>query len=162
MEPTPTLLPKKGIFHNPRKVFNKQLLAQLKQWRSAGDEIVLFADLNEYIYEGKVAKLLNAEGLCMEEVVLKYTGQKTPPSHIRGSKPITGTFATPGIVYYNSYVSPHGGGVGYHRFQIHDFCAESMLGIKYSKYIKPTGRALRCQVERTVKKYNKVLKELML
>ena len=94
---------------------------------------MLFADLNEdiyiYIYEGTLAKLLNAEGLCMDEVVLNSRGQKIPPSHIRGSKPITGTFATPGIVCCNSCVSPHGGGVEDHRFQIHDFCAESMLAV---------------------------------
>jgi len=49
---------KKGIFHNPRKMSNKQLLAQLKQWRSAGEKIGPFADLNEDIYEGKIAKLV--------------------------------------------------------------------------------------------------------
>jgi len=44
-------------------MFSKQLLAQLKQWRSAGEEIMLFVDLNEDIYEGKTAKLLEDEGL---------------------------------------------------------------------------------------------------
>ena len=91
---------------------------------------MLFADLNDDSYKGKLAKLLEAEGLCMEEVVQKSTGQKTPPSHIRGSKPaITGAFATPETVSCNSYVSPHGGRAGDHRFQVHDFYAETILGM---------------------------------
>ena len=33
---------KKGIFHNPRTMFFRQLTALLKKWRAAGEEIILF------------------------------------------------------------------------------------------------------------------------
>ena len=70
--------------------------------RLAGDDIILIVNLSENICDGKIARLLGAEGLCVEEIVQKPTGQKIHHNHIRGSKPITGTLATPGIVCSNS------------------------------------------------------------
>ena len=74
---------------------------------------------------------------------------------------IVGTFATPGIVCTNSYLSPHGAGIGDHRFQIHDFDAHLVLGTEYPTTVRPSGQALRCKVARTVNNYNKVLKQLL-
>ena len=141
-------------------MFGKHLMAQMKQWKAAGEEIILFADLNENIYTGKLAKQLSEE-LGLNDVVESSTGTKSPASHFRGKVPITGCFSTPDIVCLNSFVSPHGGGVGDHHFHVHDFCAKSMLGLDYPKTVKPSGRPLRCEVERTVKKYNTVLKQLL-
>ncbi len=44
-----------------------------------------------------------------------------------------GTYATPEIIYTNSYLSPHGAGVGDHRFQLHNFDAHTVLGTDYPK-----------------------------
>lgn len=52
--------------------------------------------------------------------------------------------------------------VGDHRLQIHDFCASSVLGIDYPKLVKPAGRKLRCDREKSVTAYNRVLKQLYL
>ena len=49
---------KKGNFNCPRKVFGKQLITQLKAWRAAGDNIILFVDLNENIYTCLLARQL--------------------------------------------------------------------------------------------------------
>jgi hypothetical protein len=62
----------------------------------------------------------------------------------------------------NSYLSPHGAGVGDHRFQLHDFDAHTVLGTDYPKTVCPQRRALRCRVECTVKRYNKVLTKLLI
>ncbi len=75
---------------------------------------------------------------------------------------IVGTYATPGIICTNSYLSPHGAGVGNHWFQLHNFDAHTVLGTDYPKTVHPQGRALRCGVERTVKWYNKVLTKLLI
>jgi hypothetical protein len=56
---------KKGNFNHPRKIFGKQLLTQLKAWRAAGDKIILFADLNENIYTGPLARQLRGDGILM-------------------------------------------------------------------------------------------------
>ncbi len=49
--------------------------------------------------------------------------------------------------------------MGDYRFQLHDFDANSVLGIEYPKTVRPTGRAIRCKVVRTCKKYIKMLKK---
>ncbi len=95
----------------------------------------------------------------MEEQTLKPTGRQAPYSHQSRKTPIVGTFATPGILCTNLYLSPHGSGVGDHRFQLHDFDADSVLGSEYPKTVRPTGRALRCEVTRTRKKCIKKLKK---
>ncbi len=74
---------------------------------------------------------------------------------------IVGTYATPGIICMNSYLSPHGKGVGDHWFQLHNFDAHRVLGTDYPKTVCPHRRALRCGVEQTVKWYNKVLRQLL-
>jgi len=153
---------KRGIFHSPRLLFTRHLVAQLRQWRAAGDEIILFLDANEDLYRGDLAKELQGDDLLMTEQVLQSTGQEAPFSHQTGKIAISGTYATPGIVCRDSYVAPHGSGVGDHRLQIHDFCARSVLGIDYPKLVKPAGRKLRCDREKSVKTYNRVLKQLYL
>jgi hypothetical protein len=150
---------RKGNFLNPRDIFRRQLITQLREWQSKGNEIILFADLNENIYTGPLSQELQQPGLLMEEQTLKFTGRQAPYSHQTGKTPIVGTFATPGILCTNLYLSPHGSGVGDHRFQLHDFDANSILGIEYPKTVRPTGRALCCEVVRTRKKYIKKLKK---
>ncbi len=153
---------KKGIFHDPRKAFSWQLIMQLKHWRAKGDKIILFADLNENVYTGQFAKLLQGDDLLMCEQTLRSTGTKAPFSNGHGKVVIIGTFATPGIVCTNSYLSPHREGVEDHWFQVHDFDSSSVLGTNYPKSIRLSRRALRCGVERTVKKYNKLLRQMLI
>ncbi len=62
----------------------------------------------------------------------------------------------------NSYLSPYGAGVGNHRFQLYNFDAHTVLGTDYPKMVHPHGMALQCGVERTVKWYNKVLRQLLI
>jgi hypothetical protein len=59
-------------------------------------------------------------------------------------------------------LSPHKEGVGDHWLQVHDFDASSVLGTNYPKLIRPSGRAFHCGVEQTVKKYNKVLRQMLI
>ena len=152
---------KRGIFLKPRKLFATQLVAQLKLWQSAGEEIILFADMNENIYTGSLGRRLWLDGLLMEEQTLRSTGREAPHSHQSGQVAIVGTFATPGIVCTNLYLSPHGAGIGDHRFQIHDFDAHLVLGTEYPSTVCPSGRALPCKVAQRVNNYNKVLKQLL-
>jgi hypothetical protein len=93
----------------------------------------------------------------MSEETLLSIGSDAPFSHVQGTEAIIGTFVTPGIVCMNLFISPHNEGVGHHRFHIHDFDAGSVLGTMYPKFIHPAGGTVCCGVERTVKKYNKVI-----
>jgi hypothetical protein len=98
----------------------------------------------------------------MEEQTLRLTGKEAPHSHCTGKVAIVGTYATPGIICANSYLSPHGAGVGNHWLQLHNFDAHTVLGTDYPKTVRPQERALRCRVERTMKWYNKVLRQLLI
>jgi hypothetical protein len=131
-------------------------------WREAGEEVILFIDVNKNIYTGPLVKALQGYGLQMEEQTLCLTGKEAPHSHCTGKVAIVGMYATLGIICMNSYLSPHGAGVGDHRFQLHEFNALTVLGTDYPKTVHPQGRALRCGVERTVKWYNKVLTKLLI
>jgi hypothetical protein len=118
--------------------------------------------MNENVYTGSLARHLRSDGLLMEEQTLHSTSQEAPHSHQTGQVAIVGIFMTPGIICSNSYLSLHGAGVGNHRFQVHDFNAHLVLGTEYPTTVRPSGRALRCKVFRTVTKYNEVLKQLLI
>jgi hypothetical protein len=152
----------KGNFNKPRKVFSTQLLTQLREWQAVGEEIILCIDVYKNLYTSPLAKVLLGEVLMMEENTLWSTGREAPHSHCTGKAAIVGTYATPGIICTNSYLSPHGTGVGNHWFQLHDFDAHTILGTVYPKTFRPNKRALCCGVEQTVEQYNEVLRQLLI
>ncbi len=98
----------------------------------------------------------------MEEQTLCSTGKEAPHSHCTGKVAIVVKYAILGIICTNSYLSPHGAGVGNHQFQLYNFDAHTVLGTDYPMTVCPQGRALRCRVEQTVKRYYKVLRQLLI
>ena len=57
-------------------MFSTQLLTQLRAWCAAGEEVILFIDVNENTYMGTLAKALQGNGLWMEEQTLCLTGKE--------------------------------------------------------------------------------------
>jgi hypothetical protein len=129
-------------------------------WHAACEEVILFIDFNKNVYTGPLAKTLQGEEPQMEEQILCLTGKEAPHSHCTGKVAIVGTYATPGIICTNSYLSHHSTGVGDDQFQLHDFDAHAVFATDYPKTVRPQGRALSCRVECTVRRYNKVLTKL--
>ncbi len=41
---------KKGNFNKPRDVFHTQLVTQLRAWQAAGEEVILFIDVNKNVF----------------------------------------------------------------------------------------------------------------
>jgi hypothetical protein len=151
-----------GNFYKPQEIFSTQLITQLRAWWAVGEEITLFIDVNKNIYTGPLAKALGGNTLQMEEQTLCLTGKEAPHSHCTGKVAIVGTYATPRIICTNSCLSPHGTEVGDNQFQLHNFDAHTVLGTDYSKIVCPHGRVLCCGVDRTTKRYNKVLRQLLI
>jgi hypothetical protein len=135
---------KNGDFNKPREIFSSQLITQPMAWCAAGEEVILFIDVYENIYTAPLTKALQGNRLRMEEQTLRLTGKEAPHSHCIGKVAIVGTYATPGIICTNSYLSPHGAGVGNHWFQLHNYDAHTVLGTNYPRTFHPQGRALRC------------------
>ena len=42
----------------PNKLFRLHLIKQLTKWRAAGDQIILFMDHNEHVYDGPLGRAL--------------------------------------------------------------------------------------------------------
>ena len=75
----------------PRVKFREDLGKLLKEWRAAGDKLIVCLDANENIYMQALGKLLtDPEGLGMIEAVGRYTGKKIGLTYFRGQLPIDG------------------------------------------------------------------------
>ena len=67
------------------------MVKKLKEWRDAGDQLIVCMDTNKDIYKGSIGKALtDTTGLGMKEVVSNFTGQKIGATFFRGTKPIDG------------------------------------------------------------------------
>jgi hypothetical protein len=152
---------KKCNFNKPREIFSSQLITQLMAWHAVGEEVILFIDVNENICTSPLAKDLRGNGLQMEEQTLRSTGKEAPHSHCTGKVAIVGTYATPGIICTNSYLSPHGAGVGNHRFKLHNFDAHTVLGTDYPNSLS-SRKVTSLQSGTHSETVNKVLTKLLI
>jgi hypothetical protein len=58
-------------------------------------------------------------------------------------------------------MSPHSAGLGDHRYCIYDLEAASILGAPFPTIHKPAARLLWMEVERNVRRFNKVMEQLV-
>jgi hypothetical protein len=75
---------KKGNFNNPGEIFSSLLITQLRVWRAAGEEVILFIDVNKNVFMDPIAIALQGNGLRMEEQTFCLTGKEAPHSHCTG------------------------------------------------------------------------------
>jgi hypothetical protein len=144
----------------PHALFERDLIRQLLEWKSAGDEIILFMDVNDHAYKGRIPRRLGERDLMMTERFMAANGFEAPNSYYRGLRPITGCYCTQGIDCVNVFVSPPRAGAGDHRYWIMDFDAKSVLGAGYPHLVRPKGRRLKTAVKRTRVAYVKRLRKL--
>ena len=62
----------------PRTIFVDHLALQIKQWKAAGENVLLFIDANSDAYDGILAKALTADDIYMREVCRDILGHKSP------------------------------------------------------------------------------------
>jgi hypothetical protein len=151
---------KRDNFDDPRDIFNEDLLALLRKWRAAKEEVILMGDFNEDIYKDKLGRALLGDDIQMCEQYHRLCGEKAPFSHISGKRPIMGVFSSPGIDCTAALVCAHKIGVGDHRMHVFDFSSKSLLGIESPVAKRPSGRNLHCSIERQRVNYNRVLIQL--
>ncbi len=73
----------------PRVKFREDLGKLLREWRAAGDRLVVCINANKNIYTQALVKMLtDTKGLGMIEAVGQYTGKKIGPTYFRGQLPI--------------------------------------------------------------------------
>jgi hypothetical protein len=150
----------RGEICNPREMFCTNLISLLRQWKDAGDEIVLLGDFNENVYSGNLARFLSGDDLRMHELCQRITGLPLPHTHIRGSVPIDAVFCTAGIDRVAIALLPSPFGIGDHRVFMVDVTSASMLGDIFPRVIPATGRLLNCASDRIKNNYTRVLNQL--
>ncbi len=113
----------------PRKLFCKDLIAQLHKWWAEGDHMIVCLDANKDIYKNSLGKaLMGAGGLSMKEVVGEFTGQKVGSTFFRGSKPTDGVWVMADVEISNACIMPTGYGIGDHCMFIMDIVKLSLVG----------------------------------
>jgi hypothetical protein len=118
----------------PLILFCKHLIKQIKQWRAAGERIVLFMDHNKQVIKGNLGhKLADKEGLDLREAMLHHTGSSPGATFFRGSRPIDGLSVSSNLDISNACITPFGYGVGDHQAFILDIPTKSMVGVDQVK-----------------------------
>lgn len=142
----------------PRRRFESDLLALLKEWRAEGRRIILCLDANDHVYRSRLgAALVNSPELDLQETILSTTGQHLTATHFRGSRPIDAVWATPDLDIANACAMPIGFGVGDHRSFIVDFRTSSMVGTQPQPVKRPAARRLNTKIPRCAETYNFLL-----
>ena len=129
----------------------------MKQWRAAGERLVLCLDANENIYRAKLGRqLTDLHGLGMRKVVGDFTGKWLGATFFRGSKPIAAILVTGDLDVAHACVMPVGYGVGDHRLFVIDFATASMIGTCPPKIVRPALCRLNTKISGCDLRYNRV------
>ena len=79
---------------NTKELFRKDLLTQLRKWRTKGNRIIPMMDANGDVIDGALCKQLHKADLSMNEVVFSQTRRKGPKTYFRGSVAIDSIWVT--------------------------------------------------------------------
>ena len=78
-------------------MFRKNFAEQCGKWRKDKERLIIVLDANEPTMDGPLRKMLEAEGVGLEEFSHKYWGRKPPNTYINGEIPIDAGYKTPDI-----------------------------------------------------------------
>ena len=81
---------------DPRQQFDSDLVELLTNWQNDVIKIILSIDANENIMEGDFHDLMLELGLV--NIHDAYGNEPIPPTHDRGSHPISGMYASPTLI----------------------------------------------------------------
>jgi hypothetical protein len=122
----------------PDKLFWHHLLKHVQEWRTAGDQIILFMDHNKHTYDGRLGRALaDTSSLELRKAVLQYTGTQMGATFFRGSKPIDGLWVSSNIDIANVCIMPFRYGVGNHHMFVLDVTLESFIHKTPTKILHP-------------------------
>jgi hypothetical protein len=142
----------------PLILFRKHLILLIKQWRAAGERIILFMDHNEHVTDGRLGKALaDKDGPDLSEAIKLHTGASPGATFFRGSQPIDGIWISSDLEISNACVMPFGFGVGDHRAFVLDIPIESLVGENPVKIVRPVSRRLNSRLPKCGEAYTESL-----
>ena len=143
---------------HPLSNYDRDLSTLLREWRRAGDEVILCIDANAPLHKGRFQRMLASRDIALTELFYRQYGRQPPPSHRDGSKPISGIFVTPGIDVGGVFASGHNSLTqGDHRIWFVDIDMRSLLGCYTPTPKRIAGRLLKCKNEKLRRKYVSML-----
>jgi hypothetical protein len=132
----------------------------MKQWRAAGERLVLCLDANKNIYRAELGwQLMDLHGLGMMEVVGEFTGKQLGATFFRGSEPINAIWATSDLKVAHACIMPVEYGVGDHRLFVVDFSTASMIGTCPPKIVRPALCRINTKIPGCALRYNRALQK---
>ena len=97
----------------PRQQLIQDLVQFIISIREGNNKVILVADINEHVLNGKLPKELKRIGMI--EAHVKKFNIPGPASHITGSEPINGIWVTDDITPTEVSILPHKFGAGDYR-----------------------------------------------
>ena len=151
---------RRGDNRYPLTIMIEDLLRHIREWRLAGEEVLLALDANQDVYDGTLGMALSHPPFDMGCMMEQATGSRVPNSHHRGHVPISTIYGSKGIQTGDGMVYPHFYGIGDHRVFVLEVSAESLFGGDYPSVGRPNSRILNCRIDRVRRKYCRILKAL--
>jgi len=143
----------------PRDQILLDLQAQIEQWQSEGDMVIVLADINEDIRLEPIPSSFRQMGLS--EITLVQHGHQGPNTHNRGTMPIDGIFIPTSLIpaVRSGYFAFGEGIPSDHRAIWLDIPLATLGWFQVSEPVPLRARRLKCNDPRIIRKYNEALQE---
>ena len=139
---------------DPRTQFDKDLKALLISWHEINIRVILCIDANDDVEKGKFKDMIDEIGLINAHTNLY--DEHLPPTHDRGSRPISGIFITRTLEPMRAGILRNGVGIlGDHRNMFVDFSEINFLGDELYTIQPPKMRRLQLFDSRIINRFNK-------
>jgi hypothetical protein len=149
----------RGLQTDPVPLFDSNLSKQIKEWKGAGERIVLAIDVNSHPLHNDLYQQLRERRTGMEEFSHKCWGPKAPYTHPAGKSPIDGVYQSPEVEILNLCMLTFAESLGDHRSLCFDISSHSLLDEFRYKICRPVSRRLVTSQPSSVKRYNKIVRE---
>lgn len=110
-------------------------------------------DANDHILTGRLCHQLTQDSIGLREITKDHIGELCPKTHIRGSPPIDGVWATADITITGVKWLSFADSPGNHRSCIFDYTTLSATGVNEKKTVMPKCRRLTTKNKRSMDNY---------
>ncbi len=148
-----------GLQTDPVTMFDTNLSKQIKEWRGAGERIVLVIDVNGHPLHNNLYQQLQERRTEMDEFSHKCWGPKAPYTHPSGKSPIDGAYKSLEVEIVHLCMLTFAESPGDHRSICFDISTRSLLGEFRYKVCRPVSRRLVTSQTDSVRRYNDIVCE---
>ena len=149
----------RGLATDPATLFDTDLSKQIKEWRGAGERIVLVIDVNGHPLYNNLYRQLQESGTEMEEFSHNCWGPVAPYTHHAGRSPIDGAYKSPEVEIVNLCMLTFAESPGDHHSLCFDISTRSHFSEFRFKICRPVSRRLVTSQQASVTRYNQIVLE---